>query len=143
MQVAAQRSVASKDVRDMALEALDHLGTGRLIRPDDIPQVFRVKLTGEHGGVHEVAEHDGELAALGLGGEPVQLDGLLLVLAFVCATSVGTRMDGRMSRTSISMFIRSRAAIDAGLAPALMSRITPSTVSGDESSPRPTPQPLT
>jgi hypothetical protein len=51
----------------MAVNALDDLGTGDLILPDHLPQVFRIKLTGEHGGVHEVAEHNGELAAFRLG----------------------------------------------------------------------------
>src|SRR5437016_14089740 len=51
----------------MPLKALNNFGTGRLIGADDLPQVFRVKLTGERGGVYEVAEHDGELAAFRLG----------------------------------------------------------------------------
>src|SRR3989442_353971 len=53
-------------LRNVAAVALDHLRAGGLIGADDLPQVFRIKLTGERGGVHEVAEHDGELAAFGL-----------------------------------------------------------------------------
>ena len=55
-------------LRDMPLKALDDLGTGGLIGPHHLPQVFRVELTGEHGRVHQVTEQDGELAAFGVKG---------------------------------------------------------------------------
>jgi hypothetical protein len=38
-----------------------------LIGPDDIAGVFRVELPGELGGVGQVADHHGELAAFSLG----------------------------------------------------------------------------
>jgi hypothetical protein len=51
-----------KILRDMALEAGNHLGAGLLIGPHYRAEVFRIKLTGEHGGLHEVTEQHGELA---------------------------------------------------------------------------------
>src|SRR5215217_5904909 len=54
-------------LRDIALKALDHLGAGGLIGADDLPQVFGIKLAGEHRGVYQVAEQHGELAAFRLG----------------------------------------------------------------------------
>src|SRR5262249_29664036 len=51
---------------DMAAIALDHFGTRRLVGTYHLAVVFRVKLTGEARGVHEVAEQHGELAAFGL-----------------------------------------------------------------------------
>src|SRR5215467_13776194 len=58
----------SEILRNVAAIALDHLRASGLIRTDDLPQVFGIKLAREHGGVREVAEHDGELAALGVRG---------------------------------------------------------------------------
>jgi hypothetical protein len=55
-------------LRDMPLKAGDHLATGVLISPHHLAPVFGVKLTGEHGRVHEVTKQHGELAAFGLGG---------------------------------------------------------------------------
>src|SRR5262249_12140871 len=54
-------------LRNIPLKALNHLGTGGLIRPDHLPEVFRIKLTGERGGVYEVAEHDSKLATFRIG----------------------------------------------------------------------------
>src|SRR5262249_36378501 len=54
-------------LRDMSLKARDYLGTGLLIGPHHLTQVFRVKLAGEWGRVHQVAEQHGELAAFGVG----------------------------------------------------------------------------
>jgi len=70
-------------LRDRALEALDHLGTGLLIGTYDLTQVFRVELRGEAGRVHQVAEQHRELAALGLRRAPLrgrQRDGSCLFL---------------------------------------------------------------
>jgi hypothetical protein len=51
----------------MAVKALDHLGTGLLVSPDDLPQVFGVQLFGERCRTHQVTKHHGELAAFGVG----------------------------------------------------------------------------
>jgi hypothetical protein len=37
---------------DMSIEVLDDLGTGGLMGAPHLPQVFRVELAGEAGGVH-------------------------------------------------------------------------------------------
>ena len=52
---------------NMALEALDDLGTGLLIGAHHLAVVFRVELAGEAGGVHQIAEQHRELAAFGVG----------------------------------------------------------------------------
>jgi hypothetical protein len=52
----------------MALKAGDHLGTGVLIGPHHLAQLFRVELASEHGRVYQVTKQHGELAALGLKG---------------------------------------------------------------------------
>jgi hypothetical protein len=52
----------------MPVKAGDHLGTGVLVGPDDLAQVFRVELTGQGGRVHQVTEEDGELASFGVWG---------------------------------------------------------------------------
>jgi hypothetical protein len=52
----------------MAAIALDHLGTRRLVGAYHLAVVFRVKLTGETRGVHEVTKQDSELAAFGVRG---------------------------------------------------------------------------
>ena len=54
---------------NVPVHALDHLSTGVLVGAHDLAEVFRVELTREAGGIHKVAEHDGELAALGIGGK--------------------------------------------------------------------------
>src|SRR5438034_3100755 len=55
-------------LRNMPVKALDDLSTGRVVRAHDLPVVFWIKLTGEHGRIHQVTEEDGELAPLGVGG---------------------------------------------------------------------------
>jgi len=50
---------------DMPLKARDHLGARVLIRPHHLAEVFRIKPRGEHGGIHDVTEQDGKLAAFG------------------------------------------------------------------------------
>jgi len=57
----------AKILRNMPLKAGDHLGTGLLIGPHHRAQLFRVELAGERGRVHQVTEHDRELAAFGVG----------------------------------------------------------------------------
>jgi hypothetical protein len=51
---------------NMPRKALDDLGTGGLIGPDDLPVVFRVKLARKRRGIDHIAKHDGNLAAFGL-----------------------------------------------------------------------------
>src|SRR5512132_2179781 len=50
----------------MPLEAGDHFGAGGLIGLHHLAQLFRVELTGECRGVHQITEQDGELPAFGL-----------------------------------------------------------------------------
>src|SRR5262249_19514597 len=52
-------------LRDMALIAGDDLGAGLLIGPYHLTQVFRVEVAREDGGIHQVTEQHGELAAFG------------------------------------------------------------------------------
>ena len=53
---------------DMPLEAGDHFGAGGLIGLHHLAQLFRVKLAGQCGGVHQVTEQHGELTAFGVRG---------------------------------------------------------------------------
>ena len=53
---------------DYQLHAHVSLRTGTLVGAHDLTQVFRIKLAGEAGGLHQIAEQDGELAAFRLGG---------------------------------------------------------------------------
>jgi hypothetical protein len=55
----------------MAVEALDHLCTGRLIGPDYLPQFLRVQFRREGSRLDQVTKEDRELAALGVGGARV------------------------------------------------------------------------
>jgi len=48
--------------RNMPIKTGNHLGTGRLIGPHHLAQLFRVELAGEGGRIHQVAEHHSELA---------------------------------------------------------------------------------
>ena len=50
---------------NMALEALDDLRAGLLVRSHDLPQVLGIEATGEGGRVYQVTEQHGELAAFG------------------------------------------------------------------------------
>jgi hypothetical protein len=52
---------------NMPLIAGDHLGTGLLIGAHHLPEVFRIELAGEYGGIHQVTEQHRELAAFCLG----------------------------------------------------------------------------
>jgi hypothetical protein len=52
---------------DVALEPLDYLGAGLLVGSHQVSELLRVQTSGEGGRPHQVAEHDGELATLGLG----------------------------------------------------------------------------
>ena len=49
-------------LRDMPLKAGDHLGTGVLIGPHHLTQLFWVELAGECRRVHQVTKEHGELA---------------------------------------------------------------------------------
>jgi hypothetical protein len=59
-----QQAIA-KILGDVALITADHLGTRGLVGAHHLAPLFRVKLTGEGGGIHEITEEHGELAALG------------------------------------------------------------------------------
>ena len=52
----------------MPLKAGDHLSTGVLIGPDHLAQVFRVELSSEGRGIHQITEQHGELAPFGVWG---------------------------------------------------------------------------
>ncbi len=54
--------------RDEAVETLDDLRAAPVVGVHDLAQVFRIELLGERGGPDQIAEHDGELAALRVGG---------------------------------------------------------------------------
>ena len=49
------------------LEALDDLGTGGLVGPDDLTVVLRTELVGECRGADQVAEHHRELPTFAVG----------------------------------------------------------------------------
>jgi hypothetical protein len=53
-------------LRDLPLEAGNHLGARRLIGPHHLAPLLGVELAGKAGGVHQVTEQHGELAAFGL-----------------------------------------------------------------------------
>src|SRR5207237_6240214 len=53
---------------NVAVKALNDLGTGGLIGPDQGAEVFRVELTRQHSRVHQITEQHGELAAFGVRG---------------------------------------------------------------------------
>src|SRR5215510_13122397 len=59
-----------EQLSNMPIVALDNLGTRSLICPHHLPVLFGIKLAGEFGGVHEITEHHGELAAFGVRGGP-------------------------------------------------------------------------
>ena len=53
---------------DMTFVVLDDLGSGLLVSAHHRAQVFRVELTRELCGAHQVTEQHGQLAAFGVGG---------------------------------------------------------------------------
>ena len=53
-------------LRHVAVIPRDDLAAGALIRLHQIAQFLRVEALGQRGGAHQIAEHDGELAALGV-----------------------------------------------------------------------------
>ena len=54
---------------NVAVKALDDLGTGGLIGPHHGSEVFRIESTRQHRRVHQVTEQHGELAAFGVRGQ--------------------------------------------------------------------------
>ena len=56
----------TEQLGDMPIIALNDFGTDPLICTHHVPLVFRVELGGEFGGIHQVTEHHGELAAFGV-----------------------------------------------------------------------------
>ncbi len=61
------QSVA-EELGDMALVALDDRRAGSLVGADDLAEIFGVQARRQRSGAREVAEHDGDLAALAIGG---------------------------------------------------------------------------
>jgi hypothetical protein len=57
----------TKQLSDMAIVALDNLGTHLLICPHHVTPVFRVELRGQFGRIDQVTEQHSELAAFGVG----------------------------------------------------------------------------
>jgi len=57
-------------------EATDHVVAEGLIRAHNVTQNFGVEPGREPGRLHQVAEHNGELPALGLRGTPRGADDL-------------------------------------------------------------------
>jgi hypothetical protein len=53
---------------NVAVKALDDLGTGGLIGPHHGAEVFRIESTRQHRRVHQVTKQDGELAAFSARG---------------------------------------------------------------------------
>jgi len=53
----------SEVLGNMAVKASDHLSTGLLIGAHHVSEVFGVELTGQDGGVYDIAKQDRELAA--------------------------------------------------------------------------------
>jgi hypothetical protein len=62
-----QQSVAH-ELCDEAIEARNNPDTGVLIRSDEIAIVLGIEFGRKGGRPHQVAEHDADLAALGVGG---------------------------------------------------------------------------
>ena len=56
----------TEQLGDMSIKALNDFRTSTLVRTDDFAILFGIELGGEFGGIHEVAEHHRELAALGV-----------------------------------------------------------------------------
>jgi hypothetical protein len=56
-----------KELGDVPIVVLDDFRTSSLIGTDHVPVFFGVELGGECRGVHEIAEHDSELATFGVG----------------------------------------------------------------------------
>jgi hypothetical protein len=63
-----QPSEASNELRQETIEACDDAGARALIRSDEIPVVLDIELGRQSRRRHQVAEHDADLAALGVGG---------------------------------------------------------------------------
>jgi len=54
-------------LRDMSLEAIDNLATGFLVRAYHLAQILWIQLLRQLSRTHQVAEHHGQLPALGFG----------------------------------------------------------------------------
>jgi hypothetical protein len=57
------------------LLARDAFSACALIRLHKIAQLFRVEALGQRGGADQIAEHDGELAAFGVGADGASFSG--------------------------------------------------------------------
>ena len=60
----------SEILRDVPPKPTDHVVAEALIRAHHVAQDFGIEPAREPGRLREVAEHDGELSALGLRGTP-------------------------------------------------------------------------
>jgi len=58
----------AKILGDVTVEPGDHFATCLLIRPHNVPELFRIEPARERGRVHEIAEEDRQLPPLGIGG---------------------------------------------------------------------------
>src|SRR5262249_49734986 len=56
----------AQELSGVSFIALDDFSTDLLILTNDFPVLFRVELGGEFRGVHEVAEHDGQLSSFSI-----------------------------------------------------------------------------
>src|SRR5215475_11603123 len=61
-----QETIAKK-LGDVPIIALNDFRADALVGSDNIPKVFRVELSRELGGVHEVAEHHSQLPSFCVG----------------------------------------------------------------------------
>src|SRR5215468_11444968 len=61
-----QETIA-KVLGNIAIIALDNVGTHPLIRPYHVPVLFGVELAGKFGRVHQIAKHDSELPSFRVG----------------------------------------------------------------------------
>src|SRR5262245_60980597 len=61
------KETVTEQLSNMPIVALNNFRTHLLIRPYHVTPVFRVELGGKFGGVHEVAEHHGQLPSFRVG----------------------------------------------------------------------------
>ena len=65
----SEESVAQV-LRDVAVEAADHVGAGALVGAHHLAQFLGIETGRKLRRAHQIAEHDGELPALGAGCRP-------------------------------------------------------------------------
>src|SRR5215470_11263276 len=57
----------TQELSNVSVKTLDDFRTRRLIRTDDFSIIFRVELRRQLGGIDQITEHHGELAAFRFG----------------------------------------------------------------------------